>query len=57
MLAELPLTVQLVSVTLPPSLYRPPPLPAVLPAGDRQSRDRRRDTRVDLEHPARARRR
>ena len=29
--AELPLTVQLVSVVVPPSLYRPPPLPAVLP--------------------------
>ena len=28
---ELPLTVQSVRVTVPPSLYRPPPLPAVLP--------------------------
>ena len=54
--AELPLTVQLVSVRVPPSLYRPPPLTGVA-AGDRQSRDRRRDTRVDLEHPARSRRR
>ena len=43
---------QLVSVTVPPLLYRPPPLPVVVAAGDRQSRDRRRDTRVDLEHPA-----
>ena len=103
--AELPLTVQLVSVVVPPLLYRPPPLlpeiaadgavgqrdravmlhrppPVVgggvaadgavgqrgraaivvqaaavrvagIAAGDRQSRDRRRDTRVDLEHPAR----
>ena len=41
--AELPLTVQLVSVSVPSSLSRPPPLPVVLPAGDRQSRDRRRD--------------
>jgi hypothetical protein len=28
---ELPLTVQSVRVTLPPSLYSPPPLPVVLP--------------------------
>ena len=48
--AELPLTVQLVSVVAP-SLNRPPPLTDVA-AGDRQSRDRRRDTSVDLEHPA-----
>ena len=51
--AELPLTVQLVSVRLPPSLYRPPPLPVVAAPGDRQSRDRRGDAPVDLEHPAR----
>ena len=37
---------------MPPLLYRPPPLAGAAP-GDRQSRDRRRDTRVDLEHPAR----
>ena len=30
-LAELPLTVQLVSVAVPPSLYRPPPLSPALP--------------------------
>ena len=58
MVAELPLTVQSVSVILPPSLYRPPPLPAaVLAPGDRQSRDRRGDAAVDLEHPAGFRRR
>ena len=75
-LAELPLTVQLVSVAVP-SLHRPPPYaggvaadgavgqrescPVVqaaavadagVAAGDRQSRDGRRDTRIDLEHPA-----
>ena len=44
---------QLVSVVVPPSLYRPPPFVGRLAAGDRQSRDRRGDTRVDLEHPAR----
>ena len=48
--AELPLTVQLVSVVVP-ALYRPPPIVGVA-AGDGQARDRRRDTRVDLEHPA-----
>ena len=42
-LAELPLTVQSVSVVVP-SLYRPPPY-AGTAAGDRQSRDRRRDIR------------
>ena len=52
-----PLTVQLVSVAVPPSLYRPPPLLGGIAAGDRQSRDCRRDTPVDLEHPAHARRR
>ena len=36
---------------VPLLLYRPPPFRHA--PGDRQSRDRRRDTRVDLEHPAR----
>ena len=31
LLAELPLMVQLVSVVVPPLLYRPPPLPLALP--------------------------
>ena len=49
----LPLTVQLVSVAVP-WLSRPPPpvLPAVVADRDRQSPSRRRDTAVDLEHPA-----
>ena len=48
----MPLTVQLVSVAVPPSLNRPPPLPLALPPVIVSPEIDAVTLAVDLEHPA-----